>query len=77
MTPEVTASNPAQVGSVIIQAMAFATQILTLIGAGIGIWHISKKVQDVHISLNSRLDQLVAGARAQGAQDERDRNNTV
>ena len=30
------------------------------------------KIQDVHLSLNSRLSELITAARAQGRQDERD-----
>jgi hypothetical protein len=30
------------------------------------------KVADVHLSINSRMDELVAAAKAQGRQDERD-----
>jgi hypothetical protein len=43
-------------------------------------WWNAKKITEVHLSLNSRLDQWkaetdsrLAGARAQGQQDERDR----
>jgi hypothetical protein len=31
-----------------------------------------RKLQDIHLSLNSRLDQLVSASVAQGRQDERD-----
>lgn len=30
------------------------------------------KIQEVHIGINSRMDQLVAASKAQGRQDERD-----
>lgn len=30
------------------------------------------KIQDVHISLNSRLSELIAASKTQGRQDERD-----
>jgi hypothetical protein len=30
------------------------------------------KIQDVHLSLNSRLSELVLASKAQGRQDERD-----
>lgn len=30
------------------------------------------KIQDVHLSLNSRLTELIASSKSQGRQDERD-----
>jgi hypothetical protein len=30
------------------------------------------KIQDVHVSINSRMDQLVRASKAEGRQDERD-----
>lgn len=32
----------------------------------------SAKIQDIHLSLNSRLSQLIATSKSQGRQDERD-----
>lgn len=32
----------------------------------------STKIQDVHLSLNSRLTELIATSKSQGRQDERD-----
>ena len=34
--------------------------------------HNGNKIQDVHLSINSRMDQLVKASKAQGRQDERD-----
>ena len=35
------------------------------------------KIQDVHLSLNSRLSELVIAAKAQGRQDERDAHSVT
>jgi hypothetical protein len=35
------------------------------------------KIQDVHLSLNSRLTELVVAAKAQGRQDERDASSVT
>jgi len=35
------------------------------------------KIQDVHLSLNSRLSELVIAAKAQGRQDERDSHSVT
>ena len=39
--------------------------------------HNSAKIQDVHVSLNSRLSQLVDASKAQGRQDERDSHSVT
>lgn len=46
----------------------------TLLAAGALVASVrnGSKIQDVHLSINSRMDQLVAASKAQGRQDERD-----
>ena len=39
--------------------------------------HNANRIQDVHLSLNSRLDQLVNASLAQGRQDERDSHSVT
>ena len=62
---------------------AIVAQLVTAvsaIGAILMSWHNSEKIQEVHISINSRMDQLLAStelsARAIGAKEERDRGQT-
>lgn len=61
-------------------ALAEIAQILTAlaaVGAVISSWRNSRKIEAVHISINSRMDQLLestgAAMKAQGIQEERDR----
>ena len=35
------------------------------------------KIQQVHIGINSRMDELVKASKAQGRQDERDANSVT
>jgi hypothetical protein len=35
------------------------------------------KIQEVHVGINSRMDQLVAASNAQGRQDERDAHSVT
>lgn len=35
------------------------------------------KIQEVHVGINSRMDQLVAASKAQGRQDERDAHSVT
>jgi len=46
----------------------------TLLAAGSLVASIKNgaRIQDVHLSINSRMDQLVQASKAQGRQDERD-----
>jgi hypothetical protein len=46
----------------------------TLLGAAALVASIRNgtKIQDVHLSINSRMDQLVKASKAEGRQDERD-----
>lgn len=39
--------------------------------------HNSAKIQAVHLSINSRMDQLVQASLAQGRQDERDAHSVT
>jgi hypothetical protein len=39
--------------------------------------HNASKIQSVHLSLNSRLTELVNAAKAQGRQDERDAHSVT
>ena len=39
--------------------------------------HNGNKIQDVHLSINSRMDQLVEASKAQGRQDERDAHSVT
>jgi len=52
-------------------------QSVAVITGSVGVTQLHRsllsRVNEVHISLNSRLDQLVVAARIQGASDERER----
>ena len=42
-----------------------------------GLILLFKKIKEVHVSLNSRLSELVKSANAQGRQDERDHQEKI
>ena len=51
----------------------------TIIAAGALVATIRNggKIQSVHLSINSRMDQLVAASKAQGRQEERDAHSVT
>ena len=58
-----------------------ATQVLTLVSTIVGIWSSRKNkhaIQEVHLSINSRMDELIIASRAEGKLDglEDKRNNS-
>jgi hypothetical protein len=59
--------------------VGFAGPTVASIGAAVASWQaarattqVGSKVREVHLSLNSRLDELLLAARAEGRQQERD-----
>jgi hypothetical protein len=62
-----------------IQVALIAGAAPTLLAAAAFVQSLrnGNKIQDVHLSLNSRLSELVIAAKAQGRQDERDAHSVT
>jgi predicted transposase YdaD len=54
--------------------------ILTLINTWMihrGRQHTKEQIQELHIIINSRMDQMIAGAKREGASEEKESNRKV
>jgi|HubBroStandDraft_6_1064221.scaffolds.fasta_scaffold191394_5 hypothetical protein len=63
--------------SVTVALIAAGPPTLIATAALIASLRNGNKIQDVHLSLNSRLSELVVAAKAQGRQDERDAHSVT
>jgi hypothetical protein len=55
-----------------IVKVAIIAALAPTLTAVVGLIVALRELRDIHLSLNSRLDQLVTASLAQGRQDERD-----
>jgi hypothetical protein len=60
-----------------MQIAALCAYIATTIGGIAAIVGMFRKLHDVHLTLNSRLDQLIEASQAVGRQQERDAHGVI